>query len=155
MAKFYSEYTGEQLDEAIAYYLQQKESSATGKIIESSSDHPVDPDSFGMGSGEGASSGTYVIDYMSGGYDESNMPMPVVLDVVVLPDGTVSQSYNHNGTTVYRVYDSTAQTWSSWKELISAITMADEDEEVPVTGPTVIFRKINDVEAFFAEEEEP
>jgi len=143
--KYFSRYQGEQFDQAIEYILSLRENS-TSKVIASSPDNKADLDTIFD------EEGIYTIHYYIHSYDDTD-ESAIDLTVVFLDDNTVLQQYKANGTDVERSYNKTTGEWSTWSP-VKPFLQLGQDEEVTVSKPTLILRKITNPDEFFAEPEE-
>ena len=98
MAKYYSEHSGVQIDEAVKIVLTEKE-LGTNKILDSSAEKPVDLNTLITEEGK------YTIYYFSGAAEGTESGKPIEIQVFKYPDGSPGQRYEVNGVTVELKYD--------------------------------------------------
>ena len=134
--KYMSKYSGSEIDSAIGYALSLKENNVTQEIT-STPENKVNLDTV-------ATPGNYIVQYFSGGYDDSvTYKYPVTIQVAELSDGMLEQSYEYNGRKYARKYNPGTKEFGNWF-VDSDVISAEEDEEVTVDSPTLILRKKKD-----------
>lgn len=135
MAKYHSQYTGPEIDEAIGNALKQKDLGMY-IVIDSSVDNPFDLDTL-------IKEGTYTVEYFTGAVEESESGNPIEIKVFTYPDGSLGQRYEKDGITYERKYDADSSEWEEWKP-VQEFRVVEGDDVVNVGKDIVVFRIVKD-----------
>lgn len=137
-----SKFSGAQIDEAVDRVLNGTTDLYGHIILECTESSKINLDDV-------LSPNTYTIAYYLNSYNDNSTVTPIVLTVTKLDAGTVEQRYSYGDGEVQRFYTSSTGTWSDWKirDVISTnILSINSDEEVKVTQPTLVIRKMSELE---------
>lgn len=91
---------------------------------------------------------TYSIAYYTNSYDDTSTVTPIVLYVTKIDDGTLEQRYRYGNDQVYRTYTIASDSWSDWdicEATSSNLISVENDEQIEVSQPTLLFRKMSEV----------
>jgi len=130
-AKYFSSYTGEEIDETITY-VRKMMTDSPDHIVESTVDAKIDLNTM-------VEKGNYFIQYYTNSYDDTASGDQIKLTVIVL-DEEIRQIYTYLGKTVTRIYDKTKKTWGAWC-IDAEFIIAEKGETIHVTKPTIVFQK--------------
>lgn len=141
--KYLSKFSGAQFDEAI-----QKVLFGTGVdyghiILECSESTKINLNDV-------TSPNTYSIAYYMNSYDDNSVVSPIVLTVTKINDGILEQRYQYGDNQVQRFYNSASSTWSDWnmcEAMASNFVSVNKDDAIEVKQPTLVFRKMSEVES--------
>lgn len=132
--KYYSKFSGTDLDKAVEYILKLK-AEAGVIIIGSTPEEVVDLNNV-------TDIGNYVIHFYSNSYDDSQVPTLMELMVFEITDGIYCQRYDVRGETVQRLYSTVDKEFTNWAP-VKNILSVEQDEVVSVGKPTLILRHYN------------
>ena len=130
-AKYYSQYSGESIDEAIAYIKKLMQNSPD-HIVDSTVDAKLDLNTL-------VDDGNYYVQHFKNSYDDTLSGKQIKVTVINF-DNHIRQNYVCEGENVERVYDRTSSTWSAWKKESPYIISKKGQNQHP-TKPTIIFQE--------------
>lgn len=132
--KYYSKYSGSDIDKAIEYALSMRNESGN-TIVGSDVDNKADFNTL-------LDDNTYIAHYYINSYDDSYSPTKIELSVFHIDENTICQKYDYKGESVIRYYSIIDQSWSDWA-FSKSILSVTENEEVTVSKPTLILRHVD------------
>ena len=143
MGAFYSNYEGEDIDEAVEWVKSYKNTSPS-KIIESTFENKVDLNTL-------LEEGKFTIAYYIHSKDDDSTKT-IELEVIKVNRNLTIQRYDLNGLTAQRSYYHESSRWSTWN-FVKSFIVADENEEINVGSDTLVFRVVKSrVEDFYSGE---
>ena len=134
MAKYFSVYTGEDIDDAVTW-VKNHQRVSTAKILESSFENKIDLNTLRD------EEGRFTIAYYYHSKDDTSTKT-INLDVIFVNDDLVIQRYELNGLVAQRSYYRAARAWTVWN-FVKTFILADENEDIEVGTDTLVFRNIN------------
>lgn len=143
MGAFYSDYEGEDIDEAVEWVKSYKNTSPS-KIIESTFENKVDLNTL-------LEEGKFTIAYYIHSKDDDSTKT-IELEVIKVNRNLTIQRYDLNGLTAQRSYYHESSRWSTWN-FVKSFIVADENEEINVGSDTLVFRVVKSrLEEFYSGE---
>lgn len=139
--KYFMGYPGQDLDVALDWVFEQMNLGG-GNILASNEENPIDLNILYE------TEGTFRIFFYENSYDDTKSSNPIEITVVADSTGDIIQRYDINGYTVERKMDITTKEWTVWTPKTEYIELGENDT-VRVQKDTMIFRKIDNVQAFF------
>lgn len=131
--KYYSTYSGEEIDESVAYTQDMKRTS-TFTVAGRTIDNKVDLNKI-------IKPGIYVIHYYQHSIDDTRSSLAIKMEVLYIDDSHIRQQYMYSGKQVSRVYNKTEDKWSEWTYTgRDTIILKNEDDKVSVASNTLIMR---------------
>lgn len=134
-AKYFSKFTGAEIDTAIACALRISKETAFS-VIDSSYGSEVNLNSL-------KTPGVFIIHYYENSADDTKSSEPIVLKVNHVTDTSIEQEYVLNGQVYHRYYIGVTKKWTTWTTA-NGIISVDASETVVVGKPTMVLRHGSD-----------
>ena len=131
--KYYSSYSGEEIDESVDY-TQDMARTSTFTVAGRTIDNKVDLNKI-------IKPGIYVFHYYKNSMDDTRSSLAIKLEILYIDEDHVRQTYNYAGREVSRTYSKTTSTWTNWTYTGSPeVFLENEDDVVSVDTDTIIYR---------------